>query len=71
VWLLVGLVAGANRGLGPRLRDAEAGVAGEFEGEVVFVDPDVAAVFGGGVVVAETEVEGAVAPVAEGGVVFG
>ena len=51
--------------------DAEALVAGEFEGEVVFVDPDVAAVFGLGVVVAEAEVEGAVALVAESGVVFG
>jgi hypothetical protein len=69
-----GSVPAAHRRLRPVVvggGDAEAFVAGEFEGEVVFVDPDVAAVFGFGVVVAEAEVEGAMALVAEGGVVLG
>jgi hypothetical protein len=49
---------------------AEAGEAGELEGEELFVDPDVAAVAAPGVV-AEAEVEGVAAGVAEGGVGVG
>jgi hypothetical protein len=47
---------------------AQAGVTGVFEGEVLLVDPDFAAV-GVGVGFALTEVEGAVAVVAIGVVV--
>jgi len=49
---------------------AEAGEAGEFEGEELLVDPDVAAVAAFGVV-AEAEVEGVAARVADGGVGVG
>jgi hypothetical protein len=46
---------------------AEAGEAGELKGEELLVDPDFAAVAAFGVV-AEAEVEGVAAVVADGGV---
>jgi hypothetical protein len=49
---------------------AEAGEAGELEREELLVDPDVAAVAAFGVV-AEAEVEGIAAGVADGGVDVG
>lgn len=60
------LVAGGDGRFGCLVRVwgfAEAEVAGEFEGEILFVDPDFAAV-GGAAVFALTQVEGAVAVVA-------
>jgi hypothetical protein len=49
---------------------AEAGEAGELQGEKLLVDPDVTAVAAFGVV-AKAEVEGVAAGVAGGGVVVG
>jgi hypothetical protein len=47
--------------------DAEAGEAGELQGEVLLVDPDLAALLAVAIV-AEAEVEAALAAVADGGV---
>jgi len=71
--LCCGLMSFAHRWLfrrGRRWFPAEAGEAGEFEGEELLVDPDVAAIAAFGVV-AEAEVEGVAAGVADGGVGVG